>query len=327
MADQDQKPHTIITGAAGFIGFHLARHFQKAGYNPLCLDRQAAFPDGDIRNRRLSKLKQAGCRVAFGDLAASDFVDATFAAEKPQLLLHMAARTNARGDDWAMYDRDNVQPVHHLLSAAHQHGLRHFVFASSSAVYGGDAPTPFSEEMSLTAAETPYEKTKQIGEAIIQEATAQHQLGATIIRFFNVYGPWGRPDMAPYIFADRIRDDQPVTLYNGDTERAWLYIDDAVRACFDLANMPPANGESPQIVNVAGPDPIRTLDLLHMIAGKSYKTPQINHEAAAVREVISSFGSVERLRGLTKAVPQTSFEEGISKFLLWHQENQGQEAT
>lgn len=316
----NQKPKTIITGAAGFIGFHLMRCYREAGHDVVGVDRADRCNSEDIRDRRLLVLKQENCRMVFGDLAKADFVGGLFATERPNLVLHMAAQTNARSDDWSVFERDNVQVVDNLLVAAKECSLSHFVFASTSSVYGEDAPRPFREDLPLTEAVTPYEKTKQMGETAIQRAAEQWGLSATIVRFFNLYGPWGRTDMAPYIFADRLASDTPVTLYNGDTERAWLYIDDAVKACFDLAAMPPSASESPRIVNVAGPELVKTLDLLNIIAKQLNKTPQIQHESAAVREITSNPGAVERLRALTNSIPQTSFEQGISKFLAWHKQ-------
>lgn len=316
----NSKPKTIITGAAGFVGFHLAQRFHEAGCDVVCVDRADRFKGEDIRNKRIALLQREGYRMVFGDLASIDFVKILFSAELPGLVLHMAAQTNARGADWSVFERDNVQAVDNLLAAAEKYRPSHFVFASSSSVYGEDAPRPFREDLPLTEAETPYEKTKQQGETAIKRAAKEWGLAATIMRFFNVYGPWGRTDMAPYIFADRLANDLPVTLYNGDTERAWLYIDDAVKACFDLASLPPGAGETPRVVNVAGPELVKTLDLLHTIAKKINKTPKIQHEVAAVREITSNPGDVERLRTLTNSIPQTSFEQGISKFLAWHKE-------
>lgn len=312
-----QNSCVLITGAAGFIGFHLARRFHQAGYQVICADK--AVPTHDIGRVRFQRLGADGMTTAAGDLSDASFTDELFSRWRPAYVLHMAAHTNARSNDEQLTEKDNLTALKNVLRAAAHFPPRHFIFASTSSVYGENAPRPFREDTPLQPVDTLYGESKRVGETWVGEYAAAGKFSSTIIRFFNVYGPWGRPDMAPLLFTDCIARDLPVPLLRADTYRAWLFIKDAVDACFSLTELVPAAGSPPRIVNVAGPDLILTETIIEIIATLMEKTPRIN-DIPSPPEVSSNPADVSYLRTLIGFAPQTTFPDGMRQLVHWYRE-------
>lgn len=310
----------LVTGAAGFVGFHLAIHYLHAGFDVIGVDNPEAFDARDIRLRRMEILAEKGVRIMSGDLACYDFAENVFARHLPRVVFHMAARTNARDIDGGRLYRDNITALGNVLLAARRNPPAHFLFASSSAVYGEHASRPFCEKDALTMPDNLYGASKFIGEQLARFQSSCGGLLITAVRLFNVYGPWGRRDMAPFYFADCMSTGQPVTIFTGDAMRAWLYIDDAVSACAALAALPPENAAGFRAVNVAGPRLVRTMDALHIIARVMNVSPRIVYAPPKIAEITSNPADLELLRSLIGDVPRVSFEDGIGKFLQWYKE-------
>ena len=308
---------TLITGAAGFVGFHLARHFHRAGFRVVGADNPERFTPCDIRRTRMENLLQEGITMECGDLSEQNFAEDVFMRWHPRLVLHMAARAGARCQNAAGFTDDNIAALFNVLSAAGKIPPEHFLFASSSSVYGETSPRPFREDASLSMPDNLYAASKLLGEQIAEFCAKCGNFPVTGIRFFNVYGPWGRTDMAPFCFADCLASGQAVKMISKDARRAWLYIDDAVRASVALVKTPPENGF--QVVNVAGPELVRTMDVLQTIARLMKQHVRMTHSPAAFPEVTSNPADMALLQSLTGFVPQIKFEQGIKKFLEWHQ--------
>lgn len=317
----DVPSTVLITGAAGFIGFHLARYYQRAGWRVVGADRES-FPAGDIRCARMDILRREGVVMELGDLASPSVAGEIFARYKPRLVFHMAARAGVRCRDAAQIGENNTATVLHMLAAARRHPPAHFLFASSSSVYGENSPRPFSETVAICMPENLYAASKVVGEINARFCAMCGYFPVTSARFFNVYGPWGRPDMAPFRFTDCLASGREVPIISGDTRRAWLYIDDAVDACVALAKIPPVNDGIHRIVNIAGPNLIRTMDMLQIIAREMNEKPNIVFNSPEFPEVTSNPADLSLLKLLIGFTPPTAFEDGIKAFLEWYKQNE-----
>lgn len=304
----------LITGAAGFIGFHLARHYHRAGMRVAGVDRMR--PQNRMCRARLSELRLENIGVELGDLAESGTAAEIFARHKPGLVFHMAAHAGVRCGDREKFDRDNVLASANMLAAARRFPPAHFLFASSGSVYGEHSPRPFCEDADICMPENIYAASKYAGEMLARYWARSGNFPATCVRFFNVYGPWGRPDMMPFRFADALAEDGEVSVISGEARRAWLYIGDAVCACAALARAAPAAGET-RIVNVAGPELVRTADALSLIAKLMDKKPRAVFNPPAEPEITSNPADLRLLKSLAGDVPRTPFCAGIKKFLTW----------
>lgn len=315
------KHRVFITGIAGFVGSHLARRCLGHGWEVAGVDRLSPYYSPDLKRARLRELERHGRpRVFIEDLAQPGVAARLFAAFAPDIVFHLAALPGTRVTDSAAVERDNIVAFDEVLSATRAiPGVSHLLFASSSSVYGGAASQPLREDAVLEPL-SPYAASKATNESRAALCAQDGGPPTTALRFFNVYGPWGRPDMAMFRFADNLAKDQPVTLNNGgQSARALLYVGDLTRVCMELADMPPGESENRfRPVNVAGPELVRTEDVLHAIAHRTGKTPRIVCEE--VREPAAIPADLSRLRSLGIEVPRTSFVAGLNAFLRWHRE-------
>ena len=314
----------FITGIAGFIGFNLARHYLQCGCEVAGADRLSPYYSPHLKRERLRELSRHGNpAVVVGDLAESDFADKLLADFRPDAIFHLAAQPGVRESDAESFRRDNLVAFVNILHAARCCPRAHFLFASSSSVYGDNSPKPLREESALATPPNLYAASKAANE-FTAKFWALGGMPITAIRFFNVYGPWGRPDSAVFKFADAFANGRPATLVNGgESARSWLFIDDAVRACATLAEMPPTKSEANfRVVNIAGPTLIRTKEVMEVIARQMEKTPRFIVESSAISEMESNPADLSLLQKLIGETPQTKFEDGIAEFLQWHRRRQ-----
>ena len=321
------KPHyagmvadgtTLVTGVAGFIGFHIARYYLRAGCRVVGVDNPAYFASGSLHDFRLRTLRREGLIFCGGDLARQDFVADVAARHRPEWVFHLAAMASVRSSETRRFGNDNIAGLVSVLAALRANSPAHFLFASSSSVYGERAPRPFAESYAVAAADNLYADSKFIGERILRFWSGDFPM--TAVRFFNVYGPWGRPNMAPLYFTDCLARDIEVRLISPEVRRAWLYIDDAVRACVELAQAAQAAGGDPvRVVNIAGPELVRTADALEIIARQMGRRPRVVSCPPAVAEVTSNPADLTALKALLGWTPQTRFPAGVTKLIAWYQ--------
>ena len=316
---EPNPPRVFISGIAGFIGFHMARRCLLAGCEVAGADRMSAHNSPALKRARLDALHACGrVSVARENLADEGVAERLLAEFRPSVVFHMAARPGVRHPDARSFRDDNIVALINMLRAACRCGRKcHFVFASSSSVYGDLSPKPFNEKNPPAAWSNPYAASKIAGESIAQFWAMGRDLRVTCARLFNVYGPWGRPDSAIFRFADRLSAGLPAVIFNADAERSWLFIDDAIRACEDLTRVQGAPGRA-QFVNVAGPSLVSAMDALKIVARQMGIRPHFVLGDADVEEAKSNPADVSVLRELTGRVPQTSLEKGVEKFLAWH---------
>jgi len=236
------KKTILVTGAAGFIGFHVAQRLLQAGHEVIGLDNINDYYDPALKEARLAILKNArGFAFEKIDLADRAAVRALFETHRFPLVIHLAAQAGVRYsiDHPNVYIDSNLQGFANILEGCRHNGCEHLLFASSSSVYGANTKLPFSEHDSVNHPISLYAASKRANELMAHTYSHLYGLPATGLRFFTVYGPWGRPDMAMYLFANAIVADKPIRLFNnGDMLRDFTYVDDVTEAVVRLAQRP-----------------------------------------------------------------------------------------
>jgi UDP-glucuronate 4-epimerase len=320
----------LVTGAAGFIGYHVAEALLARGDRVVGVDNLNDYYDVRLKQARLDRLS---ARPGFGfrraDISDPAAVEAVCAAHPDVTgIVHLAAQAGVRHSliDPYAYVQSNVMGHLVVLEAARRlKGLRHLVYASTSSVYGGNTELPFRETDRVDAPLSLYAATKRADELMAHAYAHLFGLPQTGLRFFTVYGPWGRPDMAYYSFARAIASGEPITLFDGGTlKRDFTYVDDIVAGVVGALDRPPA-GETPpcrllNIGNHRGEEVRRLVALLEGALGRRAVVRVAPRPAADVEE---TFAAVDAIGGLTGFTPSTPLEEGISRFAAWFREWHG----
>lgn len=313
----------LVTGAAGFIGYHVAQALLARGENVVGIDNFSPYYDVRLKQARLARLSEnPGFRFHHLDITDKEATGALFAsAPEIDRIVHLAAQPGVRhslADPYA-YVNTNVLGQLVVLEAARQlPRLHHLLYASSSSVYGESKILPFSEDDRADAPNSLYAATKRAGELISHVYTHLFALPQTGLRFFTVYGPWGRPDMAYYSFALAISKGEPITLYDGGAlKRDFTYIDDIVAGVLACLDRPPAAGEPARLLNIGNhrAEQVRTLvALLEQGLGRKAIIRSVPRPALDVPE---TFAAIDQLQKLTGFAPHTPLAEGIARFLAW----------
>ena len=333
----------LLTGAAGFIGAAVAERLLARGERLIGIDNLNSYYDPALKRARLERLAgSAGGAWQFQELDVADggAIAALFAAEKPRAVLHLAAQAGVRYslENPAAYVQSNLVGFGHILEGCRHHGCGHLVYASSSSVYGGNTSMPFSEAQPVNHPVSLYAASKKANELMAHTYSHLYGLPATGLRFFTVYGPWGRPDMSPMLFARAILAGEPIRVFNhGRMARDFTYIDDIVEGIvrvldkpasanpnFDRAAPDPASSWAPhRLFNIGNSDPTPLLSFIACL------------EAALGVEAIKQFeamqpGDVEATAANTSALeawvgfrPSTPIGEGVERFVVWYRQYYG----
>jgi UDP-glucuronate 4-epimerase len=323
----------IVTGAAGFVGFHVATALLARGETVLGLDNLNAYYDVRLKQARLARLQQhAGFRFERVDLADKDAVFAAFAsAPETRQVVHLAAQAGVRHSmvDPYAYVSANVMGHITVLEAARQlDHLEHLVYASSSSVYGGSTSLPFAETDPVTRPVSLYAVTKRADELAAHAYWHLYGMPLTGLRFFTVYGPWGRPDMAYFSFAEAIMAGTPITLYDeGNLKRDFTYVDDIVAGVLACLARPPAPGTPPLLFNIGNNRAERVSELVSLLEtalGRAAVVRYVPRPVADVVETCADLAAIERHAGYR---PTTALSVGIPRFVEWfldYREHRGQ---
>jgi len=316
----------LVTGAAGFIGYHVAAALLARGESVLGLDNVNAYYDVKLKETRLERLRAAK-NFAFvrADVADADALAASFAAHPAiDRIVHLAAQAGVRHSlkEPMAYVRSNVGGQVALLEAVRrQPKLRHFVYASSSSVYGGNAKLPFSVHDRTDSPLSLYAASKKEQELIAHAYAHIWRVPATGLRFFTVYGPWGRPDMAAYIFARRIVAGEPIPVFNnGDMRRDFTFIDDIVAGVLAALDRPPVDdGRHPpaRLYNLGNSrsEPLtRYIDLIEKALGRKATMEMLPLQPG---DVTDTYADIEDSRRDLGFEPRVTIEEGIPRFVAW----------
>lgn len=317
----------LITGAAGFIGYHVARRLagsQKC--EVLGIDNLSDYYDVALKRTRIEQL--AGCddfRFLQADFAEAEKFSALFAQFRPDYVVHLGAQPGVRYsmEHPAAYTRANLDGFASVLEACRRTPPKHLVFASSSSVYGAGATPPFREDDNTDQPVSYYGATKKANELMAHSYALNHQLNVTALRFFTVYGPWGRPDMAPTLFARAISDGQPLKLFNhGRNLRDFTYVDDVVDGVVKVLLYPPAERPVPpvRIFNLGHHRPVETMlfvRMLEQLLGRTAQVELLPPQPGDMQETCADLTRIQAAIGFTPKVP---LEEGLSRFVAWFRE-------
>ena len=325
----------LVTGAAGFIGMHCAERLAARGDTVIGLDNLSPYYAVELKQARLARLR---ARPHFGfeqaDLADAARLEALFAAAAPDLVLHLAAQPGVRYslENPQSYVQANLVGFANLLECCRRHPPRHLVYASSSSVYGGNAHLPWSEDDNVDHPVSLYAATKKSNELMAHVYSHLFALPTTGLRFFTVYGPWGRPDMSPMLFARAILEGRPIDVFNhGDMLRDFTYVDDVVEGTlrvldepaaadggFDRAAPDPSRSWAPwRVYNIGNHQPVPLLDYIAALERALGKTAEKRLLPMQPGDVQATYAATQRLVDAVGFSPATPLDVGLAKFADW----------
>ncbi len=319
------SPSVLVTGAAGFIGAHVAAALCDAGFDVVGCDR--AGGEGLLARLRHDRVTHflVGRHVPFEvvDLSEPGEVEALFARHRFDRVVHLAAQAGVRqsAEMPQAFVRSNLVAFGHLLEACRHARVEHLVYASSSSVYGAREATPFREDDRADAPTSLYAATKRANELMAHSYAHLFELPCTALRFFTVYGPWGRPDMAYFDFAQRIRRGEPITVYGrGELRRDFTYVDDIVEGVRRVAALPCAapGGAAPHLVlNIGNHEPVEVSVFVRLLEQALGRAAIVRYAPVHKGDVPITCADVTRLRALTGFAPRTPLADGLERFARW----------
>jgi UDP-glucuronate 4-epimerase len=331
----------LVTGAAGFIGFHVAQRLLSSGLTVVGLDSVNNYYDPALKDARLDVLKsQPKFTFVKSDLADREALKALFAKYRFPAVVHLAAQAGVRYsmENPHAYTDANIEGFLNVLEGCRHHGCAHLLFASSSSVYGANTKLPFSVRDNVDHPISLYAASKKANELMAHAYSHLYRIPATGLRFFTVYGPWGRPDMAMFIFAKAISEGRPIRLFNhGNMRRDFTYVDDIVEAIARLIDRPPqgnpswsgadpdpASSAAPwKIYNIGNNRPEELMNVVELLE-KEFGRPAIKEMLPMQPgDVPATYADIEDLERDIGFKPSTTIKEGIARFSKWFREYHG----
>jgi len=324
----------LVTGAVGFIGFFLSKNLLEKGFEVCCLDNLNSYYDVGLKHSRLDLLNNSPhfCFMKC-DISEKESLTNAFRTIKPEIVINLAAQAGVRYsiDHPETYIQSNIIGFFNILEACRSFKVKHLVYASSSSVYGSNTKVPFEETDFVDHPVSLYAATKKANELMAETYSHLYHIPTTGLRFFTVYGPFGRPDMAYYDFTNKYFNDQPITIYNnGDFEhdlmRDFTYVDDIVQGIVRLIDNPPSNGSLHEVYNIGNNQPVKLMtfiETLEKCLTKSTGKPVIFKkifEPMKPGDVFATYASTEKLNSAIGFKPHTPLEEGLQRFTDWYVE-------
>ncbi len=320
----------VVTGVAGFIGSHLATRLIEQGHEVLGIDSVNSYYDTGLKRDRLARIQglpSAGNLIMVeADIAVPGVLEHHVKEFAPDYFVHLAAQAGVRHSLHAPqeYVSANLVGFFHVLESLRHHPVKHFIYASSSSVYGNQDHVPFSERDKVDAPVSLYAATKKSNELMAHSYSHLFGIPSTGVRFFTVYGAWGRPDMAYYSFTSAIAEGREIRLFNhGNQKRDFTYIDDVVRALEAVIPLPPlgstsSTGAPYRILNIGNNRPVpllRFVNILEELLGRSAILKLVEAQPGDVPE---TYADVVNLRELTGFAPEWTLEQGLERFVTWY---------
>ena len=323
----------LVTGAAGFIGYHLSALLLGEGHTVHGYDGLTDYYDVSLKQKRLEMLgRYPEFSFTEGMLESEELLSQTFGDFEPEVVVHLAAQAGVRYslENPRAYIDSNIVGTFNVMESSKHHAIKHLLMASTSSVYGANKEMPFVENHKADTQLTIYAATKKATESMGHSYAYLHNLPTTMFRFFTVYGPWGRPDMALFKFTKGLLTGVPIDVYNGgDMYRDFTYIDDLVVAIRKLINFPPliatkSVGEEAQlgvapfrVVNIGNSEQVKLSDFIDAIEAETGKEAIRNNLPIQVGDVPATWADTTLLKNLTGFSPKTSYKVGVHEFVRW----------
>lgn len=331
----------LITGTAGFIGYHLTARLIREGFNVIGVDNINAYYDINLKYSRLNNLGTPSSEISNSKFVQSNFysnftfikidlanksdVFSLFKKIKPDIVCHLAAQAGVRYsfENPDTYIHSNITATLNILEACRFYPVKHLLYASSSSVYGFNKKIPFNEQDNVDFPVSLYAATKKSNELMAFTYAHLFNIPSTGLRFFTVYGPWGRPDMALFKFTHNILNGKPIEVYNnGEMYRDFTYIDDIIESVYRLLNLPPSPTENIPvpytIYNIGNGSPVKLLDFIKTIEEELSITAEKVFLPLQPGDVVATYADTSKLYETIKFKPQTNIKKGIKAFIDWY---------
>src|SRR5687767_310850 len=306
----------LVTGAAGFIGMHCAKRLLERGDEVVGLDNLSPYYSVELKKDRIAQLKHPRFTFHELDIAHADSLKKLFEKERPQGVLHLAAQAGVRHslENPGAYIQTNLVGFANLLECCRAHPPRHLVFASSSSVYGANSELPWSESQNVDHPVSLYAATKKSNELMAHVYSHLYGLNVTGLRYFTVYGPWGRPDMSLMLFAQAITQGKPIAVFNhGDMQRDFTYIDDIVEGTLRVLDRPTRYA----VYNIGNHEPVNLLDYIAALERVLGKKARLEMQPMQPGDVKATYADTTALARAVGFAPSTPLETGLARFAQW----------
>lgn len=331
------KGTILVTGVAGFIGSHLTKRLFNEGYNVVGIDNVNDYYSKKLKEDRLDVMLGGRVKNYRIDLEDSDAVMAVFEEVQPEIVVNLAAQAGVRYsmENPHSYIKSNMNGFMSILEGARHCNVKHLIYASSSSVYGANTKLPFSTSDNIDHPLSLYAATKKANELMAHTYSHLYDLPTTGLRFFTVYGPWGRPDMALFKFTKAILENSPIDVYNhGNMLRDFTYVDDIIESIVRLIDRPaagnaewscdrpdPSSSAAPyKVYNIGNNAPVRLMSFIEAIEKKLDRTAVKNYMDLQPGDVPATYADVNDLYNTIDFKPSTDIQEGIDKFIDWYME-------
>ena len=331
----------LVTGAAGFIGYHLSKRLLQQGAEVVGFDNVNPYYDPALKRARIAQLEATAdssggsFHLIEADLEDRAAVETTFSEFRPRKVVNLAAQAGVRYsiENPAAYIQANLVGFGHILEGCRHHGVEHLVYASSSSVYGGNTRLPFCEAHSVDHPVSLYAASKKANELMAHTYSHLYGLPATGLRFFTVYGPWGRPDMALFLFTKAILEGKPINVFNnGEMVRDFTYVDDIIESLMRLLEKPPTadpsfDPQSPnpstswaphRVFNIGNSNPTPLMDYIHAVEDALGVTAEKHFLPMQPGDVQATAADTSALEAWVNFKPNTPVKEGVAKFVAWY---------
>lgn len=335
--NETHEKTALVTGSSGFIGFHLCKRLLEEGMRVFGIDSLSDYYDVKLKQARQNILLQnSNFSVVNQNIENPGQLLALFSDHKPDYVIHLAAQAGVRYsiENPRSYLESNIIGTFELLEAARAHPPRHMLLASTSSAYGANTEMPYQELHKTDHQMSFYSATKKANESMAHSYAHLFRLPTTMFRFFTVYGPWGRPDMALFKFTKAILEDKPIEVYNhGDMQRDFTYVTDLVEAIFLLLNVAPEHSADPvseidslspvapyRVVNIGNSSAVKLTDFIAEIEISTGRTAKRKLMPMQAGDVPATWADADLLKKLTGYSPKTSVKEGVAEFVKWYYE-------
>jgi UDP-glucuronate 4-epimerase len=306
----------LVTGAAGFIGMHSARRLLDRGDEVVGIDNLSPYYSVELKRARLARLQHPAFRFRQVDIANADSLKKVFGEERPDTVLHLAAQAGVRYslENPDSYIQTNIVGFANLLECCRRQPPRHLVYASSSSVYGANQKLPWAESDNVDHPISLYAATKKSNELTAHVYSHLFGLNTTGLRYFTVYGPWGRPDMSAWLFAQAILEGKPISVFNhGDMQRDFTYVDDIVEGTLRVLDKPSRYA----IYNIGNHTPVKLMDYIATLERALGKKAKLEMKPMQPGDVKATYADTAALAKAVGFAPSTPLEVGIGRFAEW----------